>query len=367
MEIRKLKASEVDQAIRLADRTFREEDHRSMGDAFPFVFSKNTIHSFGAFDDDKLVSFMGLVPSQIKVGESILDVFSIGAVCTDEAYRKRGISTAILKKVYHYIDQAKASLLFISGDRGLYTRNHCYHFGNTKRYTINKSDVNHPCNLGAVRPYRPADAFQVDHLRRKKEIRFESSLSDWAELLKSGGYTSITKMDQQCFVAESKDGIEAYVVIGLPNKKSTKEEALVIEWAGKPEYVHYILASIIKENIALVIEITIPLYDEINHQFSNYSSEKLGHSGTIYIVNVERLIEQIKPYIAKKDPELARSIAVKMIDDDAYKFTGKKIKLTCTREELTKIIFNADDKYQEGELETVFPLPLPNLDGMYYV
>src|SRR5690554_2912648 len=117
MDIRNVKPNEIDQAIQLANGIFRGEGHSSMGDAFPHVFSKGINHSFGAFDGDRLVSFMRLVPSKMKVGEAELNIFSIGGVCTHEDYRQRGISSKLLKRVYQYIDEAEASLLLISGDR----------------------------------------------------------------------------------------------------------------------------------------------------------------------------------------------------------------------------------------------------------
>lgn len=41
MEIRRLKADEFEQAIQLADQTFRDQEHTSMGQAFPHVFQQS--------------------------------------------------------------------------------------------------------------------------------------------------------------------------------------------------------------------------------------------------------------------------------------------------------------------------------------
>ncbi|GAA0592475.1 hypothetical protein GCM10009001_05820 [Virgibacillus siamensis] len=59
MQLRQLKPNEFEQAITLADKTFRDKEHISMGTAFPQVFSKNLNPSFGAFEGNELISFMG--------------------------------------------------------------------------------------------------------------------------------------------------------------------------------------------------------------------------------------------------------------------------------------------------------------------
>lgn len=367
MDIRIVKADEIDQAIHLADQTFRGADHTSMGEAFPQVFSKNIIHSFGAFDGDTLVSFMGLVPSHIKVGGAVLNVFSIGAVCTHENYRKRGISSAILKGVYQYIDQAGASLLLISGDRGLYTRNHCYHFGRTYQYAIQQSNVHKGHYEGVIRQQQANDTFQIDEMRTKENVRFQSSLWEWSVLLESSGYTSIFNMQQACFIAEREGIIEGYVVIGLPNGKGSKQEAVVTECGGPPHIVHDILVHILVEKLAETIEIKIPWHERCHEQFSEYPSKEMNNSGTIYLVDVAKLVEQIRPYLYEKNPELAQSLEVFEINDNEFQLKGKQLHMTCTREELIGILFNVDSALRNDALQTIFPLPLPNLEGMYYV
>lgn len=367
LEIRRLTASEIDQAIQLADETFREVDHTSMGEAFPQVFSKSIIHSFGAFDEDKLISFMGLVPSRIKIGEAILNVFSIGAVCTHEDYRRKGLSTAILKRVYQYIDQAGASLLFISGDRGLYTRNHCYHFGRTKQYTIKQPSIHKDNDQILVRPYEAEDIFQIDGLRTKKNVRIQSNLWEWSNLLQAGGYTSIFKMKQTCFVAENQGIIEGYVVCGLPTDKSTKQEAIITESGGAGHVVHHILKNILAKNLADAIEIKIPWQDTFDQEFNEYPAKELTGGGTLYVVDATKLIKQVQPYLIERNPELAKSLEIVEISDHTFKLTGKQLNITCTREELVSLFFDTKSKHRNNELQTLFPLPLPIVEGMYYV
>lgn len=367
MEIRNVKPNEIDQAIELADETFREEGHSSMGEAFPHVFSKGINHSFGAFDGDKLVSFMGLVPSKVKIGPAELTVFSIGAVCTHVDYRKRGISSAILQEVYQYIDQAGGSLLLISGDRGLYTRNHCYHFGETYQYTIRRSKIEENSYQGLTRKATTPDVFQVDELRKEQSVRFGSSLWEWSTLFDASGYTSIYKMKQTLFVAENQGVVEGYVVIGLPHEKSSKQEAVVTELGGQSKAVHHILVDLLERGLTAEINMTIPWHEEYHQAFHTYPVEKLKHGGTVYLVNGERLIEQVKPYISEKDPTLASKLSINQTGNDEFQLTCDQSDLLLTRRELVEVLFNVQSELRTNELNSLFPIPFPNTEGMHYV
>lgn len=367
MEIRNVKANEIDQAIQLADEIFREEGHSSMGDAFPQVFSKGMNHSFGAFEGDKLVSFMGLVPSKINIGKAEVNIFSIGAVCTHEDYRQRGISSKLLNKVYQYIDEAGASLLLISGDRGLYTRNHCYHFGDTSQYLIHRSQIAENDYEGLVRRGKATDFFQIDQLRKENNVYFESSLWEWSTLLESSGYTSIFKMKQTLFVAEEHGVIQGYAVIGLPHEKSGKQEAIVTEWGGEPKAVHSILANLLVEKLTTEVILTIPWHEKYHQEFSAYPVKQFQQSGTIYLVDAERFIDQIQPHLNESNSKLAGKINIIKKGNDEFQLVYDQSNLTLTRKELTEVLFNVQSTLRPRELEELFPIPLPYIEGMYYV
>lgn len=367
MDFRNIAENEIDQAIKLADEVFRGEGHHSMGDAFPHVFAKGLNHSFGAFDGNKLVSFMGLVSSKIHIGNAKVRTFSIGAVCTHEDYRQRGISSKLLHKVYRYIDQAEGSLLFISGDRGLYTRNHCYHFGNTYQYSIAESKIEENGYEGLIRRGKAADIFQIDHLRKQSNVYFESSLWEWSTLLEASGYTSTFKIKQSLFVAESKDAVEGYVVIGLPHEKSSKQEAIVTEWGGEPSAVHGILANLLVEGLTTEINLTIPWHEKYHQEFSVYPVKQLQQGGTIYVVDAERFIEQIRPYLSESNMALAETIRITQKGMDEFQLVYEQSAIALTRKKLTEVLFSVQSKSRPKELEKLFPIPLPYLEGIYYV
>ncbi|RDW20661.1 GNAT family N-acetyltransferase [Oceanobacillus chungangensis] len=362
MEIRRVKANEFEQAIQLADKTFRKEGHISMGEAFPQVFSNDLQLSYGAFDGEKLVSFIGLVPSKIHVGESVLNVFSIGAVCTEIDYRNQGISSAILKEIYDYIDKAEATLLFVSGDRGLYLRNQCDHFGRVSKYSIDRVSIG-VTDDEKIRLAKNTDIFRLDQLRQDKRVSFENGIWEWKMLLEAGGFASIFKMKQALYVAEKNSILNGYAVIGLPTEASNYEHGIVTDWGGEPEAVHGILADLLQTNTVSRIEISVPWQDELNSELTGYKHEIKKNGGTVYIVNAGRLIEQLGPYFREKG--LTQELEVTQIEDGNVLLKIGEIEKTLTNGILVELLFGFESDIRE--LNGVFPVPLPGLEGINYV
>ncbi|SEP77543.1 Predicted N-acetyltransferase YhbS [Virgibacillus subterraneus] len=361
MDIRHLKEQEFEQAIELSNQTFREKDHTSMGDAFPQVFSKQLNQSFAAFDGDQLVSFIGLVPSKMIIGNAALNTFSIGSVCTHSDYQGQGISTAILKKVYEFINQAGASLLFVSGDRGLYRRNDCYHFGKVYNYKIDNipDEQNYK---GSVRKGSATDLFQVDDLIKAKEVRYETNIWEWAMLLDAGGYASIFKQKQALYVAENHGTIEAYVVIGVPENES----AIVTDWGGNPEAIRGILTELLANNVVPKIDLTVPWQDSLHDKLSDLPFKVEQNGGTVHIVNAERLIEQVMPYLMEKNLAVVEKLTITSKDGNVT-LQYNESQVTLLPADLVKVLFDFQVNVELGNLKTLFPIPIPSTEGLYYV
>ena len=366
MDIRKVNAEEIDQAVQLADHIFRESGHTSMGDAFPHIFSSGNKHNFGAFDGDRLVSFIGLVPNTIRIGQATLNVFSIGSVCTHDDYRGQGLASTLLQRVYHYIDQSGASLLFISGDRGLYSRNHCYHYGQSHHYTI-KGEDRESTYKGTIRQGQETDLFQINQLRSKQPVRFESSLWEWATLLDASGYTSISKMKQTLFIAEHDGKVEGYLVMGIPEQTSSSTHGIVTECAGPSQIVLDMLHYVLEKYDMPAIDVSLPWHAPYREVLYDYQTEVTQGDSTIYLVDSERLLEQLKPYLNEKAPQLAQYLHITKQAEQMHTLSYNNTTKQYTTAELIELIFNVPKETKPTELETIFPVPLPDTEGMYYV
>lgn len=184
MQIRRVLIHELSQAAALADSVFRSGRSPIMGTAFPALFSPGISHSYGAFNEqNQLVAFMGMTPLQIRTGDSVLNAFAIGSVCTDPDFRGSGVASALLKQCQAHAKAAKAPLLFISGDRSLYTRNGAVYFGQALRFELKAKDFLRanqvePPNSPIIKNYDDSHIFSFHTLLQRKPASLGWSITE---------------------------------------------------------------------------------------------------------------------------------------------------------------------------------------------
>jgi GNAT superfamily N-acetyltransferase len=327
MEIRLVKQDELEQAIRLADDIFRKPGQSSMGTSFPLLFVPGLSHSYGAFEGGRLVSFMGLVPFVIQVGKAQLNVFSMGAVCTHPEYRGQGIAGQLLDRCKQHADEAGAALLFISGDRSLYTRVHCYPFGRTERFTLDAASaarlkaaamtaasataaaVAAASVAGAapalqagdspleLRPFAAADTFALHAAAAAREVAYAQSVTDLARLIDAEAYASCMRLTHQTLVAARRTGsVAAFAVIAAPGSATDgSKPPTAIEWAGPASHVGALLADAVERWNLPQLEIPVGWHEQQLIQLLREAavpSVTKANSGTVYIVNAQRILDQ---------------------------------------------------------------------------
>ena len=246
----------------------------------------------------------------------------------------------------------------------MYMRNDCYHFGKVSNYTIGKTTCDYD---GDIRQGQPEDIFRLEGVRRATKVRFDSSIWEWQVLLEAGAFPSIFKMKQALYVASRDASIEGYVVLGMPTTSSTKQQAIVTEWGGETKAVYEIFQSVLTQGLVQDIDLTIPWHEEFCEELDQHTYEEQENSGTIHIVNAARLLEQLKPYLQEKNTQVAQSLTIKTVDDNHVSLHYSGENMTLTLEELVILLFVPQEDHLLGELQTVFPIPLPHTEGMYYV
>ncbi|WP_169729959.1 GNAT family N-acetyltransferase [Thermicanus aegyptius] len=323
MKLSRLTKSQLEEAVLLADRVFRDREQISMGKAFPQIFHPPLeSHSFGVYENGKLVSFMGLVPGVVKVGEAKLKIFSLGSVCTDPLYRGRGYASRLLEEVVVYAKEAQASLLLVSGTLPLYRRIGCHPFGNVRRYRLPPDLLRSlPSTIHSgylIRERKSTDILEMALLADRREVAYAQSLFDLSTLLEQEAFASCVKMRHQIWVAEKNGRLEGYLVVGVPKKSGdpprkrevdSKEESflsdtpinpeklLAIEWAGNPHAVVALMAHAVRAEKETILDIPIPKHEkELHRLMSSIPYAEEPNQGTVKILNLEVLNEQLKPY-----------------------------------------------------------------------
>lgn len=368
---------EYQEAIRLSDRVFRDDGQASMGDAFPFLFSLANAQSYGAFEGGKLISFVGLVPAIIRVGSARLKVYSIGSVCTHPDERGRGAAGQILQQVLAHIDQAEASLMLVSGDRGLYRRIDCYPFGHTVKLALDeetaRAALDQKSTALKIREMEAADILKVHELLDRREVRYEQSVWDTAKLIDAEAYAGISHMKHQVLIAEREGRAEAVLITGIPVRRDQRR-ALAVEWAGDSDAVGVLLCASLQQAELDTMDITIPYHDDLANSalLSRLDAQTDREQGTVHVVDPARLLEQLMPYLKEKDEALSKQLKVRRTEaGDAELHAGDRMQ-RMSPSQWVSLIF--DETPEDGihsevtdRLRPFFPIPFAKTDGLNYV
>jgi predicted acetyltransferase len=378
VEIRLVKQEEMNTAVQLADAVFREKDDVSMGVAFPYLFSAEFSKSYGAFENGKLLSFIGLQPSTIRIGSAELSVYSIGAVCTDPEARGLGYASQILEEIKAYMEAADTSLLLVSGTRSLYTRFGCREFGQIQQFTLNEESLSSLAprdpSIYKIRKMMDGEWSSLQKIAAKRHTAYEQSASEIAVLTEAEPMACCENLNYQIFVAEQDQNPVAFLIVALKNESTPKKSPFVVEWAGPTAAVQELLAYVIRIHNLDKLEMSVSWHEkDLLLALQSVPGKKQRNEGTVYIVQPERLIEQLRPYLIDLHPEIgaqlqAVSHSYRQVTLRLHGFTDLTIEL----EEWISLLFGpmpeleANKAWKEA-LALLFPLPFPYTNGLNFV
>ncbi|WP_054956247.1 GNAT family N-acetyltransferase [Paenibacillus dakarensis] len=380
MNIKLMEPHALKQAVDLSDQVFLNSEQPSMGSSFPLIFDPGFSHSYGAFDEHgNVTAFMGLVPFTIRTEAAQLKVFSIGSVCTDPDQRGKGLAGELLEACKAHAERSGASLIFVSGDRSLYTRAGCRHFGRVMEHRLMPEGAQELKNkLQAeyqIREMKSEDIFAMHELLTKRNTAYMSSVSELGRLLDASAYANVLQLDQKVLIAEQNGGIAAFAVIGVPgNRMTTSAPATLIEWAGEAEAA----ASILSEAIPLygLTELLISLAWQ-DQELSDYlesagaAKNHIQNSGTIFLVNGQELLRQLAPLI----PEEAAGMLQAEGDHGPYLYKQGSNTIELDDEGLISLLFDPESPHRVtaagsemgGQDFMLRPIPLPYTAGLQYI
>ncbi|TFE23322.1 GNAT family N-acetyltransferase [Cohnella luojiensis] len=375
-EIRLVKKEEMKDAVASADAIFRDSEMISMQSAFPFIFSADVSHSYGLFENERLLVFMGLVPANVQLGNARLSVFSLGSVYSVEAARNRGYAGEVLAEIKRYGRKAGASLLLVSGDGPLYARAGCRKFGEAYEFTLKRgfteslTDIRKDYQFGEA---LHGDVLRLHEIAAGRYSAYEQSLWDFSVLIKTEADISGKKMKQRVYAAKQNGIPVAFVVMGLP-EGSPEAAPVVVEWAGEAVAVLSLLSYVMTEADLEQVSITVSGHEkELIGELRLIPAEKKRNQGTVYIFDAERLFDQLRPYFAEIDPTAATSLSIaNAVDSGAILTLPGLPEAELTHEELVSLLFDPEpetrlsEEWKEATARR-FPLPFPYTNGLNFV
>ena len=380
LTIRALFASEYQQAIDLADRTFRSNEQKSMGDAFPHVFSKPLGQGIGAFDQDRLVSYMGLVPAFIDRKVTQISSYLLGSVCTDIDYRGRGLASKLLAEVFRHVEEARASLLFVSGDRPLYQRANCAAFGSFQECTLIRSGPefegvsHHPNHRWEIRDLNSTDWLTILKIRKKLASAISTTPFEWATLLESEAFSSCFHAYTRILVAKHNDVVCGYAVVSIPLGHEHLS-GTILEWYGDQTCLqHMMIAAIRRWGLEkLVVYLDESDLFSLDTAFTTVERRPVKNQGTVAIINAVQLYEEILPDLISRGYQNDDQLQFHPLNNNTWEIVINNRSWVMSHGELVAFLFdnqcNGKDWGEEEELlrRVWFPIKLPHLISLHYV
>ncbi|MEJ8306527.1 GNAT family N-acetyltransferase [Saccharibacillus sacchari] len=386
---RLLEAHELADAARLSNSVFRPNSQPTMGDMFPRLFAPGIVQSYGAFaEKGNLAAFMGLSPSTLRIGgASSLRAFSIGSVFTSPEYRGAGLAGELLNLCIAHTQKAEAPLLFISGDRSLYTRAGSAYFGRVTKALLHRptaasssSSSSHMQSSIRLRLAEPQDLLSLHSLHQSGSTRFEESAAGVGELLGAAAYSNVLGLAQLTVIAENEHGLIAYAIVGVPrdvqssllsgsavpSPKTSPEKgnpATVISYGGEAQHTAYLIHALLDFCPLEELHVDIPWQDQDLEKLLEQKGAELQsvrNSGTLFVTDVRLLLEQAYDLWPLPWEEALR------VDPDGRVFATSSNR-ELSRAEWYGTLF--DPHYPRlGDIPSWFePIPLPNPYGLHYI
>ncbi|MHA0858064.1 GNAT family N-acetyltransferase [Paenibacillus sp. CMAA1364] len=371
MELRLIRENELKEAVLLADRIFCAEGEHNMGISFPTLFQPGISHSYAAFNDEgKLIAFIGMVPLLIQSAKARLQAYSIGAVCTDPAYQGQRIAGQLLTLCQQHAKDAGASLLFISGDRSLYTRAGSVSFGRSIHYVIDDntmltSDVQ-SCQL-TVSDMKPQDMFYIHDLMMQKSAAIQWSMAELAQFIGASPMASIHHMNQHVRIARTADQrIVAVAIFAIPKADSIDNAGTLVEYAGEPTAVAAMISDAMTHYSLHSLSVTLPWQDvELANQLqgSDATMERQENAGLVLVVDAESLINQAGYGEGTHD-----STTITTSPDGTYQLnTPDGSSNIGGNRELCSLLFDPDSTVEQHSDHRLDTIALPYMYGLYFI
>lgn len=334
MKILKLPENRIPEAINLANRVFRK-DGGDMGKDYPALFSPENAQNVLCIEEDgKIVSIFGLLFKDVQIFSARIKTSLVGSVCTDEKYRGRGYSTALMNEAGEISKEKGASLMLISGDNSVYRK-----FGAVDAGIYFAHFVNIPDAFENVK-YHKATIEDLDSLmyfHAMEPVRFVRDRETFKVMLKT---SKADNMSATIFLSDS-----AYAVItdGIVEKDDQKRYHCV-EHGGCQSDVVNLVRTLARKMSPMIIH-TTSADCVLNGVFNSEKSIRRRFIGTVKILDSNMFLDQLSSFLEELP-----------IDIQPYKDLS----------EMTKYIFGSTEEVKNENSLSRYLIPLPDY-GIDYV
>lgn len=309
MEIRSPYPHEWDAIHQLVMSSF---DHggRQMRDSFPYLFDIDNQYSKVAIIDEKVVSFIGVVPIVYQDDQTSYLGVSIGSVCTSPAYRGQRIADHVLKAILTEQKEAGASFVLISGSGKLYLRNHAQFYGHFKKYLLTSATYSQPKLKDDVvmKEYEGTtnDTYLLYKAINQVDSGYPYDIHELPKLIKAQGLANVMNAKQKIYLLKDTSGKQGYMIVYLVELNG-KKRARIYMYTPDELFISTVLDHLFtKENVE---EVDLHVQEKqekfLNDYLKNIPNESEENAGSI--------IELKNGFLFEHGDKLSHSYSLKYI------------------------------------------------------
>ena len=383
------KPGEFDEVTELVNLVFHggRPDPPTMKDSYPMLFSNWNLPNLRIIlEDDKVVSHIGVSQREISVCSCRTKVGGLGSVCTHPDYRERGFATMLLEDTIKMLYAEGATVMIISGGRGLYQRAGCRSVGKRYNFNITRSELDKfpsaPGNIEIV-SYQEAEHLKdFAEIQQREVIRFLRPVDDFKAMLDVTVLRrEIGQGRDDALVVQRGGKCFAYLVMNIGKKRDSEELICrIYEYAGsRLAIMSAIKILFAKHNFNELSVGALPQDTEFLYMLEALGLEPAvgALAGTMRIINFAGLMADFTPYLQQRlGRQTAKSLQFKT-DDSKHLFQmGTEQFITESEADLVQLILGTPDDAElkimpsEGKLAEILRevLPLPFVwPGLNYV
>lgn len=293
------RVEELPELVELTNRVFRSGRPGDMGAEYPLVFNTQNLENLlVARSAGRIVAHVGLCIRDATILGAPVRVASIGAVATDPEHRGQGAASRLMANSREQAVRAGASLMLISGLRGLYHRLGYVQVGDFRSYTVPATYLDETVEVEAM---TPADLPALIRLQQAEPVRFLRSRDDWDRLLAAG---MLMNHAAELFVIREGGVPVAYAGVqspqGLPDPTKPVQAK---EFGGCRAALAHALPSIASHYAAPAVELVVSGSDAAWNGVAasrGWSGEAQPFPGTLGILDGPRFLSAIAPLLEER-------------------------------------------------------------------
>ena len=362
-EVSACTVEELPELVALTNRVFRAAGEEDMGVQYPLLFSPEYVeHLRVVRQGGKIVTHVGVSMKDAAILGCSFRVASIGAVCSDPDARGAGFASAAMEDARRHAREHRASVMLISGGRGLYHRLGYVQVGQFSVYEAPAGE-----SRVTVERHASEELPAVETLHQREPIRFFRSRRDWDVLLRAG---TLMNRKSDLLTVRVDGEIVAYAGVQRPvtDKEGKLGPARAFEIGGDPEALAEALPAVAaRYGAPAAVAVAHPSDMAFRRaaRARRWSAQSISFPGTLGIIDPGRFLAAIAPLIQE-----ASSVGLEVLPagDGAQLRVGSEETMLETMGQLTALVFGGDTEEAravpplppaiQAAVGEVFPLPL---------